>query len=229
MVDEINRSGGSAEPLIIDLSSLDSVRSAVADLEDRGRTVDVLINNAGIGMSRGVTPDGFEINFGVNHLGPFLFTRLLQRSFRPGTRIITVSSAMHYRVDDIDFAKLRRPSASFFGIHDYAVSKLANILFMSEMARRQSNWTTYSVHPGFVDTGIIRSWAKPFIRGRLITPEEGAETTIWCATEPSLSEESGNYYTRCAQTTPSATASDESLARELWEQSDQWSGMPAVS
>jgi retinol dehydrogenase 12 len=228
VVDEIIASGGSAEMLIIDLASLESVRTAARDFENRGRTVDVLINNAGIGMARGVTEDGFEVNFGVNHLGPFLLTHLLRRTFRPGTRIISVSSGMHNRARGIDFDRLQEKSRSFFGLDEYAVSKLANILFATEIARRHPDWRSYAVHPGLVDTGIFPFWVKPFLGRRMLTPEQGAETTIWCATDGSLASESGGYYTRSAPATPSELASDDELARELWVRSERWCGVGPV-
>lgn len=229
VVDEIIAAGGSAEALQIDLSSLESVRSAAAEFEARGRTIDILINNAGIGMTKGITEDGFEVNFGVNHLGPFLLTHLLRRTLRPGTRIVSLSSAVHFRAKGIDFDKLRQPSRSLFGLQDYAVSKLATILFTAEFARRQPDWKTYAVHPGFVDTKIIPFWVKPFVRNSLVTPELGAATTIWCATDQSLSDSSGGYYTRCEEATPSPLARDDELARELWVQSEHWCGVGPVN
>lgn len=228
-VETIIANGGSAELLIVDLASLSKVREAAKELESRGRKIDVLVNNAGIGMTKGSTVDGFEVNFGVNHLGPFLFTHLLRRTFRPTTRIVNVTSAMHFRVDKIDFDMLARPSTSFLGLKDYAVSKVANILFTREMARRQPDWRTYAVHPGFVDTGIIRPWVRPFVHRQLITPEEGATTTVRCATDEALESESGHYYTRSGQSTPSPVAMDDALARELWARSERWCGVGPVN
>jgi retinol dehydrogenase 12 len=214
--------------LVVDLESLESVRTAGRDFESRGRTVDVLINNAGVGMARGVTADGFEINFGVNQLGPFLLTHMLRRTFRPGTRIISVSSGAHFRARAMDFDRLQEKSRSFLGLHDYAVSKLANLLFIAELARRQPDWRAHAVHPGLVDTNIFPAWVKPFLRGRMMTPEQGAETTIWCATDESLASESGGYYTRSAPATPSDLASDDALAGQLWARSEQWCGVGPV-
>lgn len=228
VIESIKADGGSAEFLRVDLADLDSVRAAARDLEGRGRPIDVLVNNAGIGMSRGLTGDGFELNFGVNHLGPFLFTNLLRRTFRPAARIINVTSAMHFRVDGIDFDKLTERSASFLGLNDYATSKLANVLFTREMARRQPDWRTYAVHPGFVDTAIIPRLVRPFLRRSLITPAAGAETTIRCATEAALGSETGRYYTPAGQSDPSPTAMDDDLARELWTRSERWCGIGPV-
>jgi retinol dehydrogenase 12 len=225
VVDAINASGGSSELLPVDLASLDSVRKAAKDFEDRGKTVDVLINNAGIGMTKGITSDGFEVNFGVNHLGPFLFTHLLGRTLRPGARVVNLSSAFHQRAKELNFDRMTKPSRSFLGLDDYAVSKLANILFTKELAKRQPDWRTYAVHPGFIDTGIIRWWVKPFVSNRLITPQDGAKTTIRCATDSSLSADSGSYYTRSGESTPSELALDDDLATELWVRSEGWCGL----
>lgn len=229
VVDAIVAAGGSAETLLLDLSSLDSVRRAATEFERRGRTVDILINNAGISFARGTTVDGFEVNFGVNHLGPFLLTHLLRRSFRPGTRIVTLSSAFHHRTNNLDFAKLTKQSRSLLGLRDYAVSKLANVLFVAEMARRQPDWRTYAVHPGFVNTNIIPTWLYPFVRNSLLTPEDGARTTLFCATSASVAEESGGYYANSAPATPSDLALDDALAGQLWDLSEQWCEVGSVN
>lgn len=225
VVDEIVGNGGSAEFLHLDLASLDSAREAARAFEDSGRTLHVLVNNAGIGATRGITADGFEIHFGVNHLGHFMLTHHLRRTFTPGTRIVQVTSAVHFRADTIDFERLRRKSRSFYGLKEYAASKLANVLFVREMADRQPDWRTYAVHPGLTDTGIVPSYAKPFLRNRLIPPEEGADTVIWCATADEVADHSGLYYSRRQVRNPSAAAQDDELARELWTRSEIWCGV----
>lgn len=225
VVGQIKSKGGSAEFLQLDLSSLDAVRSSAKELVSRGNPVDILINNAGISMTKGQTEDGVEINFGVNHLGHFLFTYLLLQRFRPRTRIITLASSVHFRADGIDFDKLEKPSNSFLGLQEYAVSKLANVLFAKEMARRHPEWRTYAVHPGFVDTKIIPGWLRLFVRNRLVTPEQGAATTIWCAADPSVGDESGNYYARSGIATSSDLSMDLKLARDLWAHSELLCGL----
>lgn len=224
VVDQIRSEGGSAEYLHLDLSSLASARSAAQEFEDTGRTLDVLVNNAGVGGVRGLTEEGFEIHFGVNHLGHFMLTNHLRRTFRPGTRIVVVSSEVHRRADGIDFSRVRRSSRSMAGFAEYGVSKLANILFARRLAALQPDWRTYSLHPGVVATNIFPAMAGPFFRNRL-TPEEGAETSVWCATAPELADRSGLYYSDRMERRPSAAARNDELAIELWTRSELWCGI----
>lgn len=181
VIDLIHERGGSAEYLNIDLASLASAHEAAVEYTSSGRQLDVLVNNAGVGGAKGITEDGFEIHFGVNHLGHFMLTRHLQPVFHPGTRVVQVTSAVHFRAPTIDFSRVRRRTRSLFGIKEYAVSKLANVLFVREMAVRHPEWNTYAVHPGLTRTNILPEYAKPFLR-RLQTPEQGAKTVVWCAT-----------------------------------------------
>lgn len=224
VVDQITAEGGSAEFLNVDLASLQSARGAAETFEKSGRQLGILINNAGVGATRGRTEDGFEIHFGVNHLGHFMLTHHLRRAFVPGTRIVQVTSAAHFNVDGIDFDRVQRRTRGLLGWHEYGVSKLANVLFVREMARRQPDWRTYAVHPGMTDTSIFPGWVRPFVRHRLFTPVQGAETIIWCATSPEVAEESGKYYRNKESREPSETARDDDLARELWRRSELWTG-----
>jgi retinol dehydrogenase-12 len=225
LVSDIEGSGGSAEFLQLDLGSLDSVRLAAKEFKNRGREIDIMVNNAGVGMAKGLTTDGFEKHFGINHLGHFLLNHLLQPVFRPGTRIVTVTSAAHKRVKGIDFDRLTWKARSLYGLDEYAVSKLANILYTAELARRHTEWNTFAVHPGLVNTKILPGWLRVLRGGRMLTPEQGAETTVLCATDPGLGEESGNYYARGAKAEPSPAAQDPELASELWARSEQWCGI----
>lgn len=224
-VDRIRHEGGSAEYLALDLSSLASSRDAASRFEETGRKLDVLVNNAGVGATRGLSPDGFEIHFAINHLGHFMLTHHLRRTFRPGTRIVQVASSVHHRATGIDFDALQRKSRSFYGLREYAASKLANVLFVREMARRQPDWSLYAVHPGLTDTGIIPRYARVFMRQSLLTPEEGADTVVWCATEPDVGNDSGLYYARRSAEPPSVIAQDDDLAAELWRRSELWCGV----
>jgi NAD(P)-dependent dehydrogenase (short-subunit alcohol dehydrogenase family) len=225
VIDSIREEGGSAEFLHLDLASLESAREAARTFGDSGRRLDVLINNAGIGATRGITADGFEVNFGVNHLGHFMFTHHLRPTFGPGTRIVQVASAVHFRAGGIDFDRLRHRSRSFYGIDEYGVSKLANVLFVRELARRQPDWSTYAVHPGMTATSIIPWYVRLIMRGSLLTPEQGAATVIWCATSDDVTGETGLYYSNKEARPPSAAAQDDDLARELWERSELWCGV----
>ena len=226
VVGQIRANGGSAEFLDLDLASLDSAREAAHRFLATGRTLDVLVDNAGVGGVRGITNDGFEIHFGVNHIGHFMLTRHLEPAFRKGSRIVVVSSEVHRRATGIDWERVQKKSRSIAGFTEYGISKLCNILFARRLAQLHPEWNTYSLHPGTVDTNIFPAFARPFFRNRL-TPEEGAETSIWCATAPDISDQSGLYYSRKRVWEPSATALDDDLARELWDRSERWCGLPS--
>lgn len=222
VIDRIVGSGGSAEFLELDLASLASTREAAAKFVSSGRPLAVLVNNAGVGLGRGVTEDGFEIHFGVNHLGHFMLTRQLEEALRPGSRIVQVSSAAHFNVPGIDFDHVQGPTRSLLGWKEYGVSKLANVLFTREWALRRPESRSYAVHPGMTDTSLVPWWVRPFVWRRLFTPEQGAETVVWCATSDEVTDESGLYYRRKESRPPSEPARDEALAAELWERSERW-------
>lgn len=222
VVGQIIESGGSAEFLHLDLAALDSVQKAAAIFEASNRMLDVLINNAGVGIARGVTEDGFQVQFGVNHLGHFLLTDRLRGTFQRGTRIVSISSHMHHRAKSLDFDRLKRKTSTFGGVEAYSQSKLANILFIRELARRDPDLLAVAVHPGMVDTGILPAWGRPFVRGRVLSPVEGADTAIWAATSPDLDGSTGGYFARRTEAWPSELARDPNLAAELWDRSEQW-------
>jgi NAD(P)-dependent dehydrogenase (short-subunit alcohol dehydrogenase family) len=228
VVDEIRSSRGTAETLVLDLASFQSTKTAAREFEESGRSLDVLVNNAGVAVARGTTVDGFQVQFGVNHLGHFLLTHHLRRTFRPGTRVIQVSSDMHHRARGIDFEAVTKPTRSMFGVAEYAASKLANVLFVREMARRQPDWGIYAVHPGLVDTPLFPALTRPLVRMSGVTPEQGADTVVWCAmTEDGLT--SGGYYASRTEKAPSAVARDDDLAAELWRRSERWCGVGPVN
>ncbi len=234
--DEITRDTGNqqVEFLELDLASFASVRRAAGQLRERDLPIHVLINNAGL-AGRGVTADGFEMSFGVNHLGHFLFTMLLLERLRRSApaRVVTVSSVAHYDAVGIDFETLRRPTASRTGLPGYRVSKLANVLFSAELGRRLAGTgvTTYALHPGVIATDIWRRipWpARPLIAAFMKSADEGAQTTLHCATAADLATESGLYYDKCQPRTPSLLAQDATLARELWRRSEAWTDADAL-
>lgn len=225
LVSEIEGSGGSASFLQVDLGSFESVRRASGEFRDRGVTIDVIVNNAGVGRARGLTEDGFEKHFAINHLGHFLLNHGLQPAFREGTRVITVASAVHERVDGIDFDLVTRKGRSLFRLDEYGVSKLANVLYTAELARRRIALNTYAVHPGLTNTRILPGWLRLLRGAGMLTPEQGAATIVHCATDPDLGGESGHYYTREARAEPSSAARDPELAAELWARSEQWCGI----
>jgi len=218
--------------LRLDLADLDSVRAAAADFLARDEPLDVLVNNAGIAGRRGLTADGFELMFGVNHLGHFAFTLALLDRIRQsaerggGARIVIVSSDAHYQARGVDFAQVRRRTRAITGMPEYAVSKLCNVLFAQELARRLTGAgvTSYALHPGVVASDIWRRvpWpVRPLLTRRMLTVEQGARTSLYCATAPELAGQSGRFYDDCAAREPSPVATPD-LAGRLWEQSEEW-------
>jgi retinol dehydrogenase-12 len=211
--------------LLLDLADLGSVQAAAAKFLALGQPLHVLVNNAGVAGRQGLTTDGFELTFGVNHLGHFAFTMaLLDRLRDSSARVVTVASDAHYQARGIDFAALRRRGRGITGLHEYAVSKLCNVLFSQELARRENDVTSYVLHPGVVASDIWRRvpWpVRPLMTRRMLTIEQGARTSVYCATAPELARVSGSYYEDCAERAPSPVATPE-LARQLWEHSAEW-------
>ena len=222
VIDQIRSEGGSGEFIELDLSLLSSSLAAARNFVDSGRQIDLLVNNAGVGGTRGITPDGFEIHFGVNHLGHFMLTRSLEPALSDSARVVQVTSAAHFNASGIDFDRVRRRTRSLFGWKEYGVSKLANMLFVRELARRRPDLRAYGVHPGMTDTNIIPRIVRPFLRRRLFTAEQGADTVVWCATAEEVGDSSGLYYRRRESRPPSDSAMDDDLAMRLWERSEAW-------
>lgn len=221
------------EFVALDLGSLDSVRACAAELLSRDEPLHLLINNAGLAGQQGRTSDGFEVAFGVNHLGHFLLTLLLLDKLRASApaRVVNVSSKAHYDATGIDFEALTQPTATVTGLAEYSVSKLANVLFTRSLAKRLEGTgvTSYAVHPGVVATEVWRRvpWPVSWLMKRfMLSPEQGAATTLRCATDPALAGESGRYYDDCQEREPSALALDDALAEALWARSLEWTGAP---
>ncbi len=229
------RSGSDAVDLMsLDLASFASIRSFVDELTTTRDRLDVLVNNAGlVSRSRTETSDGFETTFGVNHLGHFLLTSLLLDRLRASapSRVVIVASHAHKQARrGLDFADLQS-EAKYRPFDAYAKSKLANIYFARELGRRLagSGVTANSLHPGFVrsrfgrdgDGGrlgdIVMALAAPIA----ISPEKGARTSIWLASAPSLAGVTGEYFYKCAPSTPTAVARDDEAARRLWAVSEE--------
>lgn len=218
--------------LALDLSSLDSVHACAAAFLGRDEPLHVLVNNAGVGGQRGLTADGFELHFGVNHLGHFALTSLLRERLEasgPGARIVNVSSAAHYAAPGIDFEALRRRTPSFTGKREYAVSKLCNVLFTQELARRLdgAGVTSYALHPGVIASDFWRRvpWlARTLITRPMLTVEQGAVTSLHCAASPAAAAQNGLYYAKSQVKEPSRVATPE-LAELLWKHSAEWTGL----
>jgi NAD(P)-dependent dehydrogenase (short-subunit alcohol dehydrogenase family) len=217
----------------LDLSDLASVRTCAKELLDRKAPIHGLVNNAGLAGQRGQTKDGFEVQFGTNHLGHYLFTRLLlDRIVESGpARIVNVASASHYQAKGIDWEALQKPTRTVTAMHEYSISKLSNVLFTKELARRLEGTkvTTYAVHPGVVATDVWRKVPGPvrwIIKKFMITPEQGAESSIRCATAPELANETGRYYdVGGKEKRPNRLADDAELAKTLWTKSAEWTGL----
>ena len=214
--------------LPLDLADLSSVRACAAEFLARGEPLHVLVNNAGVAGRRGLTKQGFELMFGVNHLGHFLLTELLlERLTSSGpTRVVTVASDAHYSARGIDWDALRRPARGITGLGEYAVSKLCNVLFSQELARRTEGTGVhaYALHPGVVASDIWRRvpWpVRPLVTRRMLTVDQGAQTSLYCATSPSVAGDSGRFYDKCALREASEVATPE-LGRALWERSEAW-------
>jgi len=221
---------------IADLAVMDQVRALAGRLAALDR-IDVLINNAGLVLGEHrVTADGFEHVFAVNHLAPFLLTNLLLPKLTASApaRVITVTSDAHTAARlDLDDPNLERGWASW---RSYANSKLANILFTRELARRAQGTgvTANCAHPGVVRTGFGRESSLPLrlavtvARPFFLSPERGADTIVYLASSPDVAEETGGYYVKRRRREPSAAARDDAAARKLWEVSEELTGLASA-
>lgn len=211
-------------PVTADLSSLAQVRELAARVLELSPDLSVLVNNAGVQPHRRQeTPDGFELTFAVNHLAPFLLTKLLTEALqRNGGRVITTSSSTH-TAGTLDFDDLQM-TRDWSTRAAYGRSKLANILFTRELSAR-TGLPASSFHPGAVRTDINRDspfvrLVKPFERLLLDSPERGADTLVWLADGPVGAAPQAVYYANCRPAETTAAACDEAAAAKLWEVSD---------
>jgi retinol dehydrogenase-12 len=231
-----SRSGSDAvDVMALDLASLASVREFARQFADAHDHLDVLINNAGLTLSkRRETEDGYEMTFQVNHLGPFLLTELLRDQLVAGTsaRVVNVASDAHKSARrGLDFDDLQTANRRYRGFSVYGRTKLANILFTRELARRwdDTGVTANAVHPGFVassfgrdgDTGSVGNIFMALLKPIALTPAQGARTQVYVASAPELVAVTGGYWVKSAPTTPSAAAQDDIAAARLWEASEQ--------
>ena len=214
--------------LALDLADLESVRAGADSFLARGEPLHVLVNNAGVAAARKLTRQGFELMFGVNHLGHFALTSaLLDRLVASApARVVTVASDAHYQARGIDWEAVQRPARGITGLGEYAVSKLCNVLFSQELARRAAGTgvRSYALHPGVVASDMWRRvpWpVRPLVTRRMLSVTEGAATSLYCATSPEVAQDSGLFYDKCAQRAPSPVATPE-LAAGLWKRSEEW-------
>ena len=243
-VEDVKQSTGNAdvELMMLDLADLASVRSAAATFRASHAALHILVNNAGLVLNeRRVTKDGFEATFGTNHLGHFLLTRELLGLLKASApaRIVNLSSDAHRQSKGLDFSDLMRERKAYSTIESYGDSKLANVLFTLELARRLEGTgvTAYAVHPGVVATSFGRDgdisgwmeWIGRLIAPFLLTPAKGALTSLYCATAPELATVSGRYYAKSREKEPSSYGKDAVSAQKLWEISEQLVAVPAES
>lgn len=230
LADIVARSGSKeVSHLICDFSSQAAIRELVAAVQARHERLHVLVNNAGgVNRTRRLTADGIEATFAVNHLGPFLLTNLLVDLLvrSAPARVVTVASVGH-RQGSLDFDDLGF-ERGYSIMRAYGRSKLANVLFAAELARRLEGRgvTSNSIHPGAVDTNIWNSappWAKPIIqilfRPFFISAEKGGRRIVQLAADPSLDGVSGRYFEDGEETDAAPLARDEALAKRLWDAS----------
>jgi NAD(P)-dependent dehydrogenase (short-subunit alcohol dehydrogenase family) len=229
------RSGNdTVQVMALDLADFVSIRAFAAEFLDRFDRLDVLINNAGgLLTERETTAQGFEMAFGVNHLGHFLLTDLLLDRLRESapSRVVSVASIAHrYAWSGLDFDDLQS-ERDYQAMRAYGRSKLANVLFTTELARRLSGTdvTANCVHPGVVHSGfggaedtrgfqrVTVAIASPFF----ISPTRGARTVVYLASSPEVEGLSGGYYVRRKLHRPSKAARDAASARRLWEVSER--------
>jgi NAD(P)-dependent dehydrogenase (short-subunit alcohol dehydrogenase family) len=230
------RSGNnSVDVMALDLASFRSIRSFTADVLDRFDRLDVLVDNAGLILRRRTeTEDGFEATFGINHLGHFLLTDLLLDRLRASapSRVVVVASSAHKGArQGLDFDDLQS-IRKYRWMEAYSKSKLANIYFARELARRLDGTgvTVNALHPGFVrsdfgrggDLGGLYGWGIKYLAGPFaISSERGARTTIYLASSPEVGGVTGGYFYKCKPAVPSRVAQDDAAARRLWDVSEQ--------
>ncbi|XP_022085672.1 retinol dehydrogenase 11-like [Acanthaster planci] len=220
----------------LDLASLESVKEFAQEFCNREDRLDILINNAGVindGSTK--TAEGYELSFGVNHLGHFLLTNLLLAKLKSSSpsRVITVSSDA-YQLGRLGFLDGEELGANEGRVKLYARSKLANLLFTHELAKTMegTDVSAFALHPGSIDTDIKRNWAwwlraiAPIISFLFLkTTAEGAQTTIHCAVAQDLEKHSGKYFKGCRVQKVASMARDDKLSRKLWRVSLHMTGL----
>jgi retinol dehydrogenase-12 len=235
VVEEIRKAtGANVEFMKLDLGSFADVQDFADAYLKTGKPIDVLVNNAGIAGLIGQTTDGFEMQFGVNHLGPMLLTHLLLDRVKETAestghaRIVNVASRAHTRVQGIDYGTVKERTKTKTGFPEYCVSKLGNVFFNMELAKHleDTNVHTYALHPGVVASDIWRripALVRPIAKLFMITNEEGAQTSIYCASSPDCADDTGLYYDKSKLKTTASHATS-AAAQECWEKSMEYIG-----
>jgi len=223
--------------VVADLAVLDDVRRLAAEVGQGCDRLDVLLNNAGlVTRKREQTADGFERQFAVNHLAPFLLTNLLLDKLKASdaARVVTVASNAHHR-SDFDLNDLHWEHRRYDGIKAYGATKLANILFTRELAKRLdgSNVTANCLHPGVVAThifsgmGLLGAVFGIVTRPFMLSATAGAHTSIYLASDAAIGTTSGHYFSQCEPVMPAKAALDDAAAAELWDLSAAMTGIDA--
>eukprot|EP01124_Arcella_intermedia_P005279 TRINITY_DN13116_c0_g1_i1.p1 TRINITY_DN13116_c0_g1~~TRINITY_DN13116_c0_g1_i1.p1 ORF type:complete len:320 (-),score=49.34 TRINITY_DN13116_c0_g1_i1:82-1041(-) len=225
---------GTCEFIRLDLSSRASIEEFAKTFKSRHGKLHILINNAGVmACPQWNTSEGFEMQFGTNHLGHFLLTYLLIDPLQAAapSRVVVVSSRSHEKAT-INFTDVHFKRRSYSAAEAYGQSKLANILFTKEFSNKfaEKGITAYCLHPGVVRTELSRHFnhtvlclLSPLIWYFTKSPQRGAQTSLYCALAPNIEKHSGKYFTDCALATPAPEAEDDGLAKKLWYYSEeQW-------
>lgn len=225
---QIAQAGGSATPIAADLSSQRGVRSVAEQIRARFPRVDVLVNNAGaIFGERRLSEDGIEMTWALNHLSYFLLTHLLLDALKaaPTARIVNVSSDAHFAVRRIPFDDLNFERQPYRAFSAYSLSKLANVMFTYALARRLegTHITVNALHPGAVATNFGRElggwwgWVFCVLVSRFaLSPEQGAQTSIYLASAPEVAQQSGLYFDRCKPKRSSLLSYNRDAQERLW-------------
>ncbi|KPK14543.1 MAG: hypothetical protein AMJ62_13055 [Myxococcales bacterium SG8_38] len=229
---DLRSEGGHIETFAADFSSLREVRRLAAEVKSRFDSLNVLVNNAGVWhKQRTLSKDGYEDTFAVNHLAHFLLTNELKDLLVAGapSRVVNVSSSMHFRPESLHWEDLMFEKG-WRGFWVYGHSKLANVLFSNELARRWKDLgvTSNALNPGNVRSRITRNNAflnalhrSPIARVFIMSEAEGARTSVYLATAPELEAVTGRYFDREKEAKPSKAATDPDDARRLWEISER--------
>jgi NAD(P)-dependent dehydrogenase (short-subunit alcohol dehydrogenase family) len=228
--------GPPVDAITADLSTLAGIRQAAEDFKARHTRLHVLVNNAGgYYLRRALTPDGYEYTFALNHLSYFLLTHLLLDLLKASVpaRVVNVSSGAHRAAKKMDFSNLQT-QRGYTAMRAYSHSKLANLLFTYELAHRLEGTgiTVNALHPGYVATGFARNNGPIYNVGNLIasrlfgiSPERGAQTSIYLASSPEVASVSGKYFSHRLPIASSPASYDEAAGAQLWEVSMKMAGL----
>lgn len=220
--------------VIVDFASMASIRAGAAELKTKTSRIDILLNNAGaVFMERGLTNDGLELTFGTNHIGYFLWTTELLDLIKHSApaRIVNVSSMAHTMArNGLDFDDIVERKKSYAGMAAYGESKLCNIMFSNELARRLDGTgvTVNSLHPGVIASGFgtnnkgVFGWATKHLSPLFLTsPAKGAATSVYLCSSPEVAGTTGRYFKDKQETKTTRFAVDEAGARKLWALSEE--------